>query len=68
MNVPSHDQIISFTVVPAGSYARVNEAYRVAISGKGRRATVWLHNVERGSSTFDVAAMYCRARWSEVAA
>lgn len=64
MNIPANNTVIVFTKTPAGSYASVNTPYLVNVNGAGRRATVFLRNVAKGSGTFDKAAMYCRAEWA----
>lgn len=51
--LPANGSTIIFDRVAPGSYARVGEAYRVNIRGKGRSAYIHLTNVARGSGTFD---------------
>lgn len=63
LSLPTHGSTIIFDRVPRSSWASAGEAYQVKVTGKGRRATVWLTSVERGSGTNDPAWAYASAAW-----
>jgi len=59
--VPQNGQIVTFTIVPAGSYLGAGEDYRVdRPQNKGDFRFV---SVERGSSAYARTWMMARAEW-----
>lgn len=60
--MPKHGNIITFTVVPAGSYCSVGVAYRVdRPTGKG---SFRFENVATGNATIDPAWAVARSTYS----
>ena len=59
--IPQNGQIVTFTVIPSGSYLTAGEAYRVdRPQNKGDFRFV---SVERGSSAYARVWMLARAEW-----
>lgn len=65
---PQNGDTIRFTKVPAGSYCRVGEVYRVERSidrkTKQPKGSFRFVSVERGSSTYDDAWAVRMAEWA----
>ena len=60
--LPQNGQIVTFTVVPTGSYLTAGEAYRVEHNGKKGHDFRFV-SVARGSSTYDRPHAVARAEW-----
>jgi len=61
---PQNGQIVVFTVVPTGSYARPGEVYRVKHNGKKGHEFCFVS--ADGSSTYDRPWAVARSQWQAV--
>jgi hypothetical protein len=63
-DMPRHDDVIVFSVVPCASYCSTGVAYRV--DRPHDRGDFRFVNVERGSATIDRPWQVALATWSKV--
>lgn len=64
MNSPKHDQVITFSKIPPGSYCTAGAPYRV--DRHGDKGSFRFVNVEQGSSTYDEPWAVKRSVWTAV--